>query len=93
MSDCLEFAENFAYEILHTENDIKRAQIEALFRTLRVSENFITAGIENSSRQNRSSGWSSAIIYFSSFDLRRLFISMAIIGFSFGGLYIIHMRI
>ena len=72
IDDCLEFAKRFAREIAVRENDIRETEIQALFRTLSVSEHYASAAVEQSSRNNPKSGLSAAISYFTSFRPERL---------------------
>ena len=72
IDDCLEFAKRFAKEIAVRENDIRETEIEALFRTLSVSEHYASAVMEQASRNNPKSGSSVAISYFTSFRIERV---------------------
>ncbi|XP_044168367.1 uncharacterized protein [Acropora muricata] len=67
MDDCLEFAKRFATEIALEENGIQENEIRALFRTLSVCENYTSAAVEQSSRNNPKSGLSAAFSFFTSF--------------------------
>lgn len=79
IDDCLEFAKRFAKEIAVRENDIRETEIQALFRTLSVSEYYASAVVEQSSRNNPKSGLSAAISYFTSFRLEKLLLALGII--------------
>ena len=79
IDDCLEFAKRFAKEIAVQENDIRGTEIQALFRTLSVSEHYASALVEQASRNNPKSGLSAAISYFMSFRLERLLLALGIV--------------
>ena len=79
MDDCLEFAKRFAKEIAVRENDIRGTEIQALFRTLSVSEHYASAVVEQASRNNPKSGLSAAISYFMSFRMERLLLALVIV--------------
>ena len=79
IDDCLEFAKRFAKEIAVQENDIRGTEIEALFRTLSVSEHYASAVVEQSSRNNPKSGLSAAISFFMSFRIERLLLALGIV--------------
>ena len=79
IDDCLEFAKRFAKEIAVRENAIRGTEIQALFRTLSVSEHYASAVVEQSSRNNPKSGLSAAISYFMSFKLERLLLALGIV--------------
>ena len=79
LDDCLEFAKRFAKEIAVRENDIRGTEIQALFRTLSVSEHYASAVVEQASRNNPKSGLSAAISYFMSFRMERLLLALVIV--------------
>lgn len=79
IDDCLEFAKRFAKEIAVRENDIRETEIQALFRTLSVSEHYASAAVEQSSRNNPKSGLSAAISYFTSFRSERLLLALGVV--------------
>jgi len=74
IDDCLEFSKRYAREIATKENGFRKTEIEAIIQTLRVSNNYITGGIELKSRRNPSSGFSAAFSYFLSFKPWRFFL-------------------
>lgn len=79
LDDCLEFAKRFVTEIARHENDIREKELAVIFRTIKVSEGYMSAAIEGSSRQNKGSALSAALAYFSSFRIERVFIACALI--------------
>ena len=79
IDDCLELAKRFAREIAVRENDIRETEIQALFRTLSVSEHYASAAVEQSSRNNPKSGLSAAISYFTSFRSERLLLALGVV--------------
>lgn len=76
LDDCLEFAKRFVSEIAINEGDVREKELDVFFRTIRVSEGYITASLEERSRQNRASALSAALSYFSSFRLERMLIML-----------------
>uniref|UniRef100_A0A1X7V276 Uncharacterized protein n=1 Tax=Amphimedon queenslandica TaxID=400682 RepID=A0A1X7V276_AMPQE len=74
MDDCLEFAKKFALEVAVKENQVRVTEMQALYRTLKVSENFSTGAMEQISRNNPSSGFTAALSYFMSFRPERVLI-------------------
>lgn len=79
IDDCLEFAKRFAREIAVRENDVRGTEIQALFRTLSVSEHYASAAVEQASRNNPKSGLSGAISYFMSFRMERVLLALVIV--------------
>ena len=79
LDDCLEFAKRFVREIAINEGDIREKDLDVFFRTIKVSEGYIIASIEERSRQNRASALSAALSYFSSFRLERAFLMLILI--------------
>jgi len=82
LDDCLEFAKRFVREIAVNERDVREKEVDVFFRTIKVSEGYITASIEERSRQNRASAISAALSYFSSFRLERIIFVSLFIGSS-----------
>ena len=78
IDDCLEFAKRFAKEIAVRENDIRERDIQALFRTLSVSEHYASTFVEQASRNNPSRGKGAAISYFMSLRIGRAFVVIVI---------------
>ena len=81
LDDCLEFAKRFVREIAVNERDVREKEIDVFFRTIKVSEGYVSASIEERSRQNRASALSVALSYFSSFRLQRI---LLLLGFFIG---------
>lgn len=79
IDDCLEFAKRFAREIAIKENSVRETEVEVLFRTLRVSEGYSSAIVEQASRNNPKSGLSGAISYFMSFRVERFLFALVVI--------------
>ena len=79
LDDCLEFAKRFVREIAINERDFREKELDVFFRTIKVSEGYITASIEERSRQNKASALSAALSYFSSFRLERTIILLGIL--------------
>lgn len=79
LDDCLEFAKRFVREIAVNERDVREKEIDVFFRTIKISEGYITASIEERSRQNRASALSAALSYFSSFRLERTIILLGLL--------------
>jgi len=89
LDDCLEFAKRFVREIAVHEGDVREKDVMVLFRTIKVSEGYVSAAIEERSRHNRASALSAALTYFSSFRIERiLFIFVFIVVLVFIALYI-----
>ena len=81
LDDCLEFAKRFVHEIAVNERDVREKEVDVFFRTIKVSEGYVSASIEERSRQNRASALSVALSYFSSFRLQRI---LLLLGFFIG---------
>ena len=79
IDDCLEFAKRFAREIAIIENSVRETDVQVLFRTLRVSEDYSSAIVEQASRNNPKSGLSAAISYFMSFRVERFLFALAVV--------------
>ena len=88
LDDCLEFAKRFVREIVLNERDFREKELDVFFRTIKVSEGYITASIEERSRQNRASALSAALSYFSSFRLHRIVLLLGL--FIGSSVYIFH---
>lgn len=79
LDDCLEFAKRFVHEIAVHEGNIREKDVMVLFRTIKVSEGYISAVIEERSRHNRASALSAALSYFSSFRIERILFILVVI--------------
>ncbi|XP_071801793.1 uncharacterized protein [Asterias amurensis] len=77
-SDCLEFAKSMAKEVAVRENGVRVKEVEALFTALTVSEQYVSASLERSSRNSPESAFSMAASYFVSFQPVRLLIFGAV---------------
>ena len=81
LDDCLEFAKRFVREIAVNERDVREKEVDVFFRTIKVSDGYVSASIEERSHQNRASALSVALSYFSSFRLQRI---LLLLGFFIG---------
>lgn len=80
VDDCLEFAKRFAREIAVEENGVRETEVQVLFRTLRVSEDYTSATVEQASRNNPKSGLTGAVSYFMSFRIERLILAFIFVA-------------
>ena len=83
LDDCPEFAKRFVHEIALNERDVQ--ELDVLFRTIKVSEEYITASIEERTHQNMASTLSVALSYY---RLHRIVILLGL--FIGSSVYIFH---
>ena len=79
IDDCLEFAKRFAREIAVRENGLRETEVQVLYRTLSVSEDFSSAAIEQTSRNNPRSGLTGALSFFMSLRLERFLLVLVVL--------------